>query len=42
LTVGLFGFRESTSASFVVLSIVIESVTVAVLLAWSVASASRR
>jgi hypothetical protein len=27
LTVGLFGFRESISASFVVLSIVIESVT---------------
>jgi hypothetical protein len=35
LTVGLFGFRESISASFVVLSIVIEALVVVVLLSWA-------
>jgi hypothetical protein len=35
LTVGLFGFHESISASFVVLSIVIESVAIAILLGWT-------
>ena len=35
LTVGLFGFRESVSASFVTQSIVVEAITVAVLLAWT-------
>ena len=34
LTVGLFGFKESISASFVTQSIAIETVTVVALLAW--------
>lgn len=40
LTVGLFGFRESMSAHYVVLALVVESVTVVVLLAWTVLAAS--
>jgi hypothetical protein len=35
INIGLFGFKESTSASFVVLSLVIEAVATVVLLAWS-------
>ena len=35
LTVGLFGFRESISASFVLQSIVVEAIAAAVLLAWA-------
>jgi hypothetical protein len=35
LTVGLFGFRESISASFVVQSIVIESAAIALLAGWT-------
>ena len=36
LTVGLFGFKESISASFVTQSIAIETVTVLALLAWTI------
>jgi hypothetical protein len=36
LTVGLFGFKESISASFVTQSIAIETVTVVTLLAWTI------
>ena len=36
LTVGLFGFRESISASFVVQSLAIETVTVLALLTWTI------
>jgi hypothetical protein len=36
LTVGLFGFRESISASFAAQSIAIETVTVLALLAWAI------
>ena len=36
LTVGLFGFHESISASFVTQSIAIETVTVLVLLTWTI------
>ncbi len=39
LTVGLFGFHESISASFVVLSLVIESIAVIALAAWTVLAA---
>jgi hypothetical protein len=39
LTVGLLGFHESISASFVVLSLVIESVTVIMLVAWAAVAA---
>ncbi len=42
LTVGLFGFRESISASDVVASIVVETITVLALLAWTVLSAASR
>jgi hypothetical protein len=35
LTVGLFGFRESISASFVTQSLAIEGITVLALLAWT-------
>jgi hypothetical protein len=35
LVVGLFGFRESISASFAVLSIVIESVVIVILTVWT-------
>ena len=36
LTVGLFGFRESISASYVAQSLTIEPITVLALLAWTV------
>ena len=36
LTAGLFGFRESISASFVVQSLAIETVTVPALLTWTI------
>jgi len=36
LSVGLFGFHESISASFVVESLIIEAITVLTLLAWTV------
>jgi hypothetical protein len=44
LSVGLFGFRESISASFVVESLTIESITLLALLGWTflVAAAPRR
>jgi hypothetical protein len=41
LSVGLFGFQESISASYVVLSLVIESVTILALAAWTIAAAAR-
>jgi hypothetical protein len=40
LSVGLFGFRESISASYVVQSLVIESVAVVILLSWTVITAA--
>lgn len=40
LSVGLFGFRESISASYVVQSLVLESVAVIVLLSWTAVTAS--
>ena len=39
LSVGLFGFRESISASYVVQSLVLESVAVIVLLSWTAVAA---
>ena len=39
LTVGLFGFNESISAHYVVLALVVESITVVLLLAWTVIAA---
>jgi len=39
LTVGLLGFNESIHANYVVLALVVESITVAVLLAWTVLAA---
>jgi hypothetical protein len=36
LTVGLFGFRESISASFVTQSLIVESITVAALFGWAI------
>src|SRR5262249_34892755 len=36
LTVGLFGFHESTSASYVTLSLLIEAITVLALASWTV------
>jgi hypothetical protein len=36
LTVGLFGFRESLSASFVTQSLTIESITVLALIGWTI------
>jgi hypothetical protein len=35
INIGLFGFQESTGASFVVLSLVIEAIATVVLLVWS-------
>jgi hypothetical protein len=35
LTVGLFGFRESISASFVTQSLIVETITVLALLTWA-------
>jgi len=40
LTVGLFGFTESISAHYVVEALVLESVAVVILLAWTVIAAS--
>ena len=40
LSVGLFGFRESISASFVVPSLVIEAIAALVLLSWTVMAAA--
>ena len=42
LSVGLFGFRESTSASFVTESLTIESITVLGLISWTILVAARR
>lgn len=39
LSVGLFGFHESISASYVVQSLVLESAAVVILLAWTVITA---
>src|SRR5215472_1607843 len=39
LTVGLLGFNENIHANYVVLALVVESITVAVLLAWTVLAA---
>jgi hypothetical protein len=39
LTVGLFGFNENIHANYVVLALVVESITVVVLLAWTVLAA---
>jgi hypothetical protein len=41
LNVGLFGFKESISASYVVESLIIESITLLVLAAWTVFLAAR-
>jgi len=41
LIVGLFGFKESISASYVVESLIIESITVLALAAWTVFAAAR-
>lgn len=38
LSVGLFGFRESIAASYVVASIMVETITVPALLAWTILS----
>ena len=40
LTVGLFGFKESISAAFVVQTLVIEAITLLALLAWTVLAAA--
>src|SRR6266566_1125516 len=40
LSVGLFGFRESISASFVTESLTIESITVLALITWTVLAAA--
>jgi hypothetical protein len=40
LTVGLFGFQESISASFVVESLTIDSITVLTLISWTVLAAA--
>jgi hypothetical protein len=39
LSVGLFGFHETISANYVVLALVVESVAVVVLLAWTIIAA---
>ena len=39
LTVGLFGFNESISANYVVLALVVESIALVVLLAWTALAA---
>jgi hypothetical protein len=41
LTVGLLGFRESISASYVTQSLAIETITLLALLAWTVLTAAR-
>jgi hypothetical protein len=42
LNVGLFGFRESISASYVIESLTIESITVLALISWTVVVAATR
>src|SRR5579864_198897 len=42
LTVGLFGFRESISASFVTESLTIESITALGLISWTILAAALR
>ena len=42
LTVGLFGFRESISASFVTESLTIDSITVLGLISWTILVAAVR
>ena len=42
LTVGLFGFRESISASFVTESLTIESITALALISWTILVAALR
>ena len=42
LTVGLFGFRESISASFVTQSLILESITVAALFGWAILVTARQ
>ena len=42
LTAGLFGFRESISASYVTESLTIESITVLALISWTVVVAASR
>lgn len=42
LSVGLFGFRESSSASFVTQSLTIEAITVLALIAWTALLAAPR
>jgi hypothetical protein len=39
LTIGLLGFNENIHANYVVLALVVESITVVVLLAWTVLAA---
>ena len=41
LTVGLFGFRESISASFVTQSLIVETITVLALLTWAILVTAR-
>jgi hypothetical protein len=41
LTVGLLGFRESISASFVTQSLIVESITVAALFSWAILVTAR-
>jgi hypothetical protein len=41
LTVGLFGFRESISASFVTQSLIVETITMLALLAWAILVTAR-
>jgi hypothetical protein len=41
IAVGLFGFHESITASFVVATLVVESITVLLLLLWSLLTAAR-
>jgi amino acid transporter len=42
LSMGLFGFRESATASYVAVSLAIEAITVVALLAWIVLMATTR
>jgi hypothetical protein len=41
LTVGLFGFRESISASYVTQSLAIETITLFALIGWTILAISR-
>jgi hypothetical protein len=42
LTVGLFGFKESISAAYVVQTLVIETITLLALLIWTALAAATR